>query len=127
MSGSLRDRFTAAVKPLLPDGWRFIPNQSTPEKITVVTVVLKHLEISPLEQAPRDHLGSSLVLTVLSPLGDDIKAENELDDAVLDLAHALQAVASWVRLDRAKKIRDATTDRLGWDLELTAITNTRPE
>ena len=44
---TLREYVVAEVKPLLPAGWRFIPNQATPDKISVVTVVLKHLEIEP--------------------------------------------------------------------------------
>lgn len=118
---TLRAWFSAQIKPLLPAGWRYIPNQDTPAQITVVTVVYKLLEIEPLAEAPIGANRNTIVLTVLSPHEDDVKAENALDNEVIDMVTALDGHAqiSW---SRAQKVRDPKTDRLAWDITVSVIT-----
>ncbi|KRC60917.1 hypothetical protein ASE14_08125 [Agromyces sp. Root81] len=121
---TLRTKLTAAVKDALPAGWRFIPNQKTPEKITRVTVTLKHLRIKPLPEAPAAAFTNSVVLTIASPLTDDVKAENALDEDVLTLLHTIAAnTAGWMQLDEAEKVRVRDgAPYLGWDCKFDAIT-----
>lgn len=118
---TLRAWFSAQIKPLLPTGWRYIPNQDTPATITVTTVVYKLLEIEPLPEAPIGANRNTIVLTVLSPHEDDVKAEDALDNEVIDLVTALDGhgQVSW---SGAKKVRDPKTDRLAWDVTVTVIT-----
>lgn len=120
MSSDLRAWFSAQLKPLLPAGWRYIPNQKTPDTITVPTLVYKLLEIEPLPEAPLGALRARIVLTLLNPFEDDVKAENDLDNQVLELITALDphSTISW---ESARKIRDDKTDRLGWDFTVTAV------
>ncbi|HWU29827.1 MAG TPA: hypothetical protein VN041_12170 [Microbacterium sp.] len=128
MSSDLRAWFSAQLKPLLPkrpDGspaWRYIPNQDTPAAITVPTLVFKLLELDPLPEAPLGALRARIVLTLLSPHEDDVKAENTLDNQVIELVTALDphSTISW---ETARKVRDAKTDRLGWDFTVTAVIN----
>lgn len=117
----LRAWFSGTIKPLLPASWRYIPNQDTPATITVTTVVYKLLEIEPLPEAPIGANRNTIVLTVLSPNEDDVKAENALDNEVIDLMTSLDGHAqiSW---SSAKKARDQKTDRLAWDITVSAIT-----
>lgn len=117
----LRAWFSSQVRPLLPASWRYIPNQDTPQTITVVTVVYKLLELEKLPEAPVGHLRPSITLTVLSPHEDDVKAENALDNDVITTLTALDAhpTLSW---SSCRKVRDQKTDRLAWDITLTAIT-----
>lgn len=119
---TLRAWFTDQVRPNLPAGWRYIPNQNTPSTISVVTVVYKLLELEPLPEAPMGSIRNTIVLTVLSPHEDDVKAEDALDNDVIDLLTALDGhpTISWTR---AHKVRDAKTDRLAWDIDLTVITS----
>lgn len=121
MSTDLRSWFSTQLKPLLPERWRYIPNQNTPATITVPTLVYKHLEIEPLPEAPLGALRHRIVLTLLSPHEDDVKAENALDNEVIELITALDphSVLAW---ETARKIRDEKTSRLGWDITVTAIT-----
>lgn len=118
----LRTWFSAQVKPLLPAGWRYIPNQNTPDTITVVTVVYKLLEIEKLSEAPIGHLRNTIVLTVLSPYEDDVKAENALDNDVISALTALDGHPS-ISWTSCRKVRDAKTDRLAWDINLSVITS----
>ncbi len=119
---TLRGQFSDAIKPLLPDGWRYIPNQNTPSTISVVTVVYKLLEIEKLAEAPIGNLRNTIVLTVLSPHEDDVKAEDALDNDVLAVLTALDG-HPWIGWTSCRKVRDQKTDRLAWDISLTAITS----
>lgn len=126
MSSDLRTWFSAQLKPLLPknaDGspaWRYIPNQKTPDVITVPTLVYKLLELEPLPEAPLGALRARIVLTLLTPFEDDVKAENELDNQVMSLVTALDPHSN-ISWETARKIRDDKTDRLGWDFTVTAV------
>lgn len=120
---SLRAWFSAQLKPLLPSGWRYIPNQNTPSTITVPTLVYKLLEIEPLPEAPLGALRHRIVLTLLSPHEDDVKAEDALDNEVIELITALDP-HSLIAWETARKIRDDKSSRLGWDITVTAVTTT---
>lgn len=120
-SKTLRAKVSAALKPLLPSTWRYIPNQATPATISVPTLVYKLLEIDPLPEAPLGALRHRIVLTLLSPHEDDVKAEDALDNEVIDLITALDP-HSWIAWESARKIRDDKTSRLGWDITVTAVT-----
>lgn len=121
---TLREFLTAAIKPLLPATWRFIPNQKTPEKVTVPTVVMKLLRLEPLPEAPRGAIRNVLVLTLITPIEEDVKAENALDDDVVAFLTALDGHKRIAWTD-AQKVRDDQTNRLAWDFNVSAIT-TRP-
>ena len=120
MSSDLRSWFSAEIKPLLPAGWRYIPNQNTPATITVPTLVYKLLELEPLPAAPMGAYRARIVLTLISPHEDDVKAENALDNDVLALFAALDS-HSTIGWETARKIRDDKSDRLGWDLTVLAV------
>lgn len=120
MSSDLRIWFSAQIKPLLPEQWRYIPNQDTPKTITVVTVVYKLLELEPLPEAPIGALRARIVLSILNPHEDDVKAENDLDNDVMSFIAALDPHSS-IGWESARKVRDAKTDRLGWDFTVTAV------
>jgi hypothetical protein len=123
VSGSLRDQLAAELKALLPAAWRFIPNQRMPQTISKVTAVLKLTRLEPLEEAPIGSLRSTIVLTVVSAHQDDVKAELELDDAVIEAATALDGHA-WISWTGAEKV--AVNEKyLGWDVTLTAITSSK--
>lgn len=120
-SKTLRAWFSAQIKPLLPTTWRYIPNQDTPATITVPTLVYKLLEIEPLPAAPLGALRHRIVLTLLSPHEDDVKAEDALDNDVIDLITALDPHSA-IAWESARKIRDPKSSRLGWDITVTTIT-----
>lgn len=117
----LRTWFSDELKPLLPVTWRYIPNQATPKTISVPTLVYKLLEIEPLPEAPLGALRNRIVLTLLTPFEGDVKAENALDNDVIELITALDPHSD-IAWESARKVRDETTDRLGWDITVTALT-----
>lgn len=102
------------IKPLLPAGWRIKPNQVDPNTIDRVTVIFKFTEFVALSEAPVGHLQCEVVLTIIDPQSDLVKAENSLDDAVLELVTALD-FAKGLRWTRAAKVL-AYEKYLGWDI-----------
>lgn len=118
---SLRDWIDEQLTPLLPDAWSLIPNQRIPETINATTVVLKHLKIERLEEAPLGQLRNTVTLTVADPHQDQVTAENELDESVLTLCTALDALPK-LNWTGAEKVLVSDT-YLGWDITLTVITS----
>lgn len=117
---TVREWLEDALKPVLPSGWRIIPNQRIPETIDRITVVIKHIRIAPLAEAPKGHLSNDVIITVADPHTDQARAEDALDDEVLELVNALQTIAgiTWTGAD---KVLVNTTDNLGWDIACSII------
>lgn len=119
MSDSVRDYITAEVT--FPSGWNFIPNQTIPETIDRITVVLKHLRMEPLPEAPVGHVRNTVVLTIADHHSAIATAENELDSAVVELLTALDGHAR-IAWSLAEKV-SVEGRYLGWDITLTVITS----
>jgi len=118
-SQSVREWLEDQLTPELPEGWRFIPNQRMAATIDRITVVLKHTDIERLPEAPLGTLRNTVVLTVADPHEDQVRAENELDDAVLELCTAIDGLPN-INWTRASKVLVNDT-YLGWDITLTVI------
>jgi len=121
VSASVRSYLEAELKPLLPTTWRIIPNQRIPETIDRVTVALKVDRIEKLPEAPLGNLRNTVILTVADPHKDQVRAENALDDAVLNVLTALDGHSN-IDWTLAQKVL-ATETYLGWDITLTVITS----
>lgn len=120
MSGSVRDYIKTEVAPAFPAGWRFIPAQTIPSTITTTTVILKHLRMEPLPEAPVGHVTNTVILTVADPHTTVETAEEALDTAVVELLTALDGHSSitWSAADKV-----SVDGWLGWDITLTVITS----
>jgi hypothetical protein len=111
---TVREWLEGQLTALLPDGWKIIPNQKTPQTIDVTTVVVKLTTIEPLAEAPAGSLSNGAVITIADPHKDDVAAENALDDSVLALCTALDALAG-ITWSKAQKVLVNDT-YLGWDI-----------
>ena len=120
MSASVRDYLEAQLKPLLPGTWTFIPNQTMPETISQTVVILKHGRIEKLPAAPIGHLLNTVTLTIVDPHVDEVKAENALDDAVVELCSAIDGMDR-INWSLAEKVT-VKDPYIGWDITLTVIT-----
>lgn len=123
MSASVRDYLDGELTPLLPATWKLIPNQRMPETIDGITVVLKHLKIERLPEAPIGSLKNSVTITVADPHQDQVTAEDALDDSVLTLITALDGHSNilWTGADKVL----VNNTYLGWDI--TVEVNTEKE
>jgi hypothetical protein len=110
----VREFLAAQLTTLLPGTWKLIPNQRMPETIDKTTVVVKLTTIEPLAEAPAGTLSNGAVITVADPHQDDVTAENALDDAVLELCTAIDAVPgmTWTKAEKVL----VGQSYLGWDI-----------
>ncbi len=120
MSVNVRDYLKTELTPLLPAGWTIIPNQKMPETITKITVVLKHLTIEPSPANPIGSLNNHVTITVADPHTDQVRAENALDDAVVELLTALDGHSRIVWRPANKVLVNDTY--LGWDIPVEVLT-----
>lgn len=120
MSVSVRTFLETELKPLLPAGWRIIPNQRIPETIDRVTVFFAVTRIESLPEAPLGSLKNYVTVTVASPHQDQVKAENALDANVLKLCTALDGHKSirWTGADKVL-VKDPY---IGWDITVEITT-----
>lgn len=117
---TVREWLTAQLAPLLPKTWKWVDNERTVDVTETTTVQWKQRRIAPLAEAPLSHLGVDGTLTVSTPHNDIERAEDVLDDAVLDLVAAIQAVQG-IRFTEATKVALSEMGPLGYDLQLTVI------
>ncbi|MBH0054482.1 hypothetical protein I6E74_09925 [Salinibacterium sp. SWN139] len=116
---SIREQLADAITPLLPSTWKIVPNQVGVETLSKVTVVIKHLQMSKFPEAPIGHLQHELTITIIDPHTDQVRAENALDDSVLELVTALDSIPGLI-IKLAKKVFTDET-YLGWDVEITTF------
>lgn len=84
-----RHSLKAALEPLLPSTWRIIPYQKNIDKPDTTVVMFKQSEIRPDPKARLTHVLIDMIATIICPLTDQARAEDELDDDVLALVFAL--------------------------------------
>ena len=118
---TVREWLTANLAPLLPAGFKWVDNERVVDVTEAVTAQWRQRRIAPLPEAPLSYLGVEGVLAISSPRSDIERAEDDLDDAVLELVAAIQSLQG-VRFTEATKVA-ADEQRLGYDLQITVITN----
>ncbi|KQQ22877.1 hypothetical protein ASF48_06995 [Rathayibacter sp. Leaf299] len=116
---TVRAQLSDLLKPLLPKGWVIIPEQRDPGVITKTTVLLKQDKISKLPASPIGSLQTSFILTIVTPHIDTTRAEDDLDDSVLELTTALDSL-NGVDWTEAQKV--GAGEYLGYDISLSIIT-----
>ncbi|MEN0101842.1 MAG: hypothetical protein AAGC90_02855 [Curtobacterium sp.] len=119
--GEVRQIISEALKPLLPRAWKFFPYRVPTEAINGTTVWLKLSSIEKLPEAPqsRAHVVTYTV-TVAVPEADLSEADARLDDDVIVLVHALDALPN-IRRTRAEQVSVADA-YLGFDITVEIIT-----
>lgn len=121
MSSSVRAQVAAKLAPYWPDGWDVEAHTvKTAPTIARVTAYIEHTGYTALSAAPVGHVESTVTVTVLSPLNDWEKAEEQLDVPVLAFITDLDGDTE-LRFDRANKTTVKDT-YLGWAIELAVIT-----
>ncbi|MGO2658425.1 MAG: hypothetical protein ACTH9T_04840 [Mycetocola reblochoni] len=99
---SARHQLAAALTPLLPPTWRIVPYERSIDRPSSVVVMLKQSTITRHPSAPDGAHLVEFVVTIISPHEDNAAAEDQLDDGVIELTHALDdAGLGW---DTATKV-----------------------
>lgn len=119
--GEVRQVITGALKPLLPRGWKFFPYRVPTEAITSATVWVRLQSIDKLPEAPQSKAHVvTYVVTIAVPEADPSEADARLDDDVIELVHALDALPN-IRRTRAEQVAVADA-YLGFDITVEIIT-----
>ena len=103
------------LRPLLPRAWRIVPSQTNLDTLSTTVVMLKQMSLERHPIVPQGAHLVSFVVTIISPLHDTEKAEDDLDDKVNALIHALDTLD--IEWTRAEKVLAGAT--LGYDITLT--------
>ncbi|SMQ73476.1 hypothetical protein [Agreia sp. VKM Ac-1783] len=110
-----RQTLATVLKPLIPTGWRIVPDERTTGISDQTKVTFKLTQITRNAAAPQAAHDIEFIVTITSPREDISKAEDELDDDVVTLLHALDTAG--IPWTVATKVLDK--DRLGYDITLT--------
>lgn len=123
---TLRNELRDRLRPVIPARYVLRPNGLALETITKPVLQIKQLGIRPAEEGGTGQLKVEMVLTMVSPLTSPQKAEDELDDDVVEMLAALDTIG-WLTWTRADKRTTGPDDRyLAYDIT-TEITTTIPE
>lgn len=117
-----RDQLAALLSPLVPRTWKIVKHQRSKGVLTATTVTLKQLRIIRTPAAPLGAHDIEFVATITSPHADTVRAEDQLDDQVNTLIHALDAKG--IPWSSAQKVLDDDAGRLAYDITLT-LTSTK--
>lgn len=111
-----REQLAAQLRPLLPKSWRIVTTHESVDNLDVPVVKIKQKTIDRVPAAPAGRrVNVSFVVTIdASHVAQTQAAEDELDDTVLELIVALDAIGTaWTR---AEKVID--DNRLAYDIDL---------
>ena len=115
-----RQQLATAIAPLLPATWKLIPYQDSIDTLSSVVVMLK---LESIEKAPSAPIGAYLAkftVTIADPSTDPKNAEDRLDDEVLALLAALDALNSTL-WSTATKVSFNSTN-LAYDIAVSVVT-----
>lgn len=114
------------LKPLLPEGWRWVPEQRNLDTLDAVTVIWKQSRILPHAAAPLGAVRVEGTLTVATPHTDIARAEESLDDAVIELCSALDGLDG-IAWTEATKVSLGESGPLGYDIQVWTTYTPEPD
>lgn len=105
------------IRPHLPKGWLIKPTSAKTDNVSATVVQFQQTRVEKMPQAPRGKLAIEFLMTIKSGKEQTQAAENDLDDAVVQLLHALTK-AGFLWRDCDKALFDNQT-RMGYQLTVT--------
>lgn len=115
---NIREHVIDQIKPVLPADWKLVAH-ATVDKLdtTLVTIFIK--SITRLPQAPQtSQRFYNLTLSIFSPLSDPARADNDLDDKIIELLAAIEGIENlrWTKAERV--FGGPSAEYLGFDIDL---------
>jgi hypothetical protein len=119
-----RKELEKTLKPLLPSKWRIVSSNAAVDNVKTTIVKLKQQTIERHPTSPGSvHLITFTATIDASEVGSTEAAEDELDDTVNELLHALDGLGLlWTK---AQKVAD--NNRLAYDIDLTITSSPDPQ
>lgn len=114
-----REQLVEALSPLLPKAWKVVPYSRNLDAISVPTVMVHLSNLSKAPSAPQGVLLSEFTISIIDPLTDPERAQGALDDEVMELIHAIDALPGWIVWESAEPT--LVQDALAWDVRTTVL------
>lgn len=114
------------LKPLLPRGWVLSPYARIPDSVEKTTVIVWLQNITRLPEAPQSSHVTEYLVTVVSPAADPSQADEDLDDNIADLLHAIDQTPNTITWERAERASYNGTS-LAFDITVRVITTSTPD
>ncbi len=113
------------IRPLLPRRWKLHPYSGAPDAINQATVWVSLRSIEKMPEAPQSRwLNTTFTVTIASSKASITEADEDLDDLVLDLFAAIDALPM---VKRAGAERVAVNDTyLGFDITVEVYAGPNP-
>ncbi|GMM94756.1 hypothetical protein [Microbacterium sp. MTN4-26] len=122
---TVRKTLRDTIKPLLPQRWRIVPSLEATKTLTVPAVYFVFGSVSPEadgQRLPPGHVFCDFDLVLVVPQKDTEKAEEAVDEALLDLILALEWLPD-VAWNTAEKIR-LETGQIVWRVQVSVLAST---
>lgn len=121
----MRNYIVDTIKPLLPRKWRYVATTGTLDKLDAVTVQLILQSVSKVPEAPfAKHLQQiTYELNVFDPSTNPDSREQSLDDELIELLAAIEAVENltWTTADRILDASGQAQQYLGYSINIQTI------
>lgn len=119
---TVRDFLAGYLTPLVPTTWLIIPSVEMPAVLVKPTVTITHQRITPDSQSAGGlvTLSNDVVIRIASEKKEFETAENNLDDQVLALMHAL-GKSDRIALVDAEKKKITDTPYLCWEITVKVL------
>jgi len=88
---SFRKIAADAIRAALPKKWVFIDDERSLNVLSKPTLVMSQRDLEPSPIAPLSYLSITLALIVLSEHTDPVKAEDALDDLLVEVLNIVQS------------------------------------
>lgn len=114
------------LKPLLPRGWVLSPYARIPQTVEKTTVIVWLQNITRLPESPLSSHVTEYLVTVVSPAADPAQGDEDLDDSIADLLHAIDQSPNTISWERAERATYADTN-VAFDITVRVITTSTPD
>lgn len=118
---TIRKQLYDQLTTYLPDRkYSLRPNNQALEQIAKPTILIKQLALRPAPAAPNGCLEAEVVVTLASPISSPQRAEDALDDDVLEILTALDEAGMSIWTEARKVV--AEDKYLAYDINMTLTT-----
>jgi hypothetical protein len=108
---NVRHTLVEALRPLLPKSWRLIPYATNLDVVGTTPVVMLRLnDIEKLAQSPLSHRVATFSLLIIEPKTEPGRADDAIDDKLIDLLSALDTLGDGLTWSTATSILWADTN-----------------
>lgn len=116
---TVREQLVEHLMPLLPATWVVVPYSRNLDSPSRPTLMVHATTIRRAPAAPQGALETEYTLTVIEPQADPTRAQGALDDELLQLITALEAIP-YLMWDSAEPV--LFQEFYAWDIKTTVIT-----